>query len=125
MKQEGGFEMPTVKITISKKFEREDKENLAMEISNIVAKELNKPLSVTQAIVADDATVSFGGNFIAPSAFIVVMSIGGLTPDACKRLSSAFCDLLAKEYGVSSQRVYINFSEKRGQEWGWNSTIFE
>ena len=116
--------MPTVKLTISQKFEREDKENLAVEISNIVAKELNKPLSVTQAIVADDAIVSFGGNFIAPSAFIVVMSIGGLTPDACKRLSAAFSELLAK-YGVSSQRIYINFSEKRGQEWGWNSTIFE
>ena len=117
--------MPTVKLTISQKFDREDKENLAVEISNIVSKELNKPLAVTQAIVADDAIVSFGGNFIAPSAFIVVMSIGGLTPDACKRLTAAMCDLLAKKYGVSSQRVYINFCEKRGTEWGWNSTIFE
>ncbi len=115
--------MPTVKLTISKKFDRNERENLALELTAIVAKEIGKPESVTQAIVEDDATVSFGGNFLAPSAFLVVMSIGGLNHDVCKRLSGALCALLGK-YGVSAQRVYINFSEKKGSEWGWNSDTF-
>ena len=115
--------MPTVKLTISKKFDRNEKENLALELTALVAKEIGKPETVTQAIVADDAVVSFGGNFLAPSAFIFVMSVGGLNPEVCKRLSAALCALLGK-YGVSGQRVYINFSEKRGDEWGWNSDTF-
>lgn len=96
--------MPTVKLTISKKFDRNEKENLALELTALVAKEIGKPETVTQAIVADDAVVSFGGNFLAPSAFIVVMSVGGLNPEVCKRLSAALCALLGK-YGVSGQRV--------------------
>jgi hypothetical protein len=53
--------MPTVKLTISKKFDRNEKENLALELTALVAKEIGKPETVTQAIVADDAIVSFGG----------------------------------------------------------------
>ena len=115
--------MPVVKLTTSQKLERGDQENLALELTAIVAMELNKPAAVTQAIVADNTVISFGGNFMAPSAFIVLMSIGGLNKDACQRLSAAFCDLLAK-YGISSQRVYICFNDKKAEEFGWNSTVF-
>ncbi|MBO4630933.1 MAG: hypothetical protein J5858_03325 [Lentisphaeria bacterium] len=115
--------MPVVKLTTSQKLERGDQENLALELTNIIARELNKPASVTQAIVSDDTVVSFGGNFIAPSAFIAVMSIGGLNRDSCTRLSAAFCELLAK-YGISSQRVYICFNDKKAEDFGWNSTVF-
>ena len=82
--------MPTVKLTISKKFDRNEKENLALELTALVAKEIGKPEAVTQAIIADDAVVSFGGNFLAPSAFLVVMSVGGLPPEVCKRLSARY-----------------------------------
>ena len=115
--------MPVVKLTTSLKMERSDKEKLAVELIQIVAKELNKPASVTQAIVADDSVVAFGGNFASPSAFIALMSIGGLTPDACKRLSAGFCSLLEKS-GISPERVYICFNDKKAAEFGWNSTIF-
>ena len=115
--------MPVVKLTTSRKLERGDQENLAIELTNIVSRELNKPVSVTQAIVSDDNVMAFGGNFIAPSAFIALMSIGGLNPDACKRLSAAFCELLGR-YGISSQRVYICFNDKKATEFGWNSSIF-
>lgn len=115
--------MPVVKLTTSQKLERGDQENLALELTKIVAKELNKPASVTQALVADDAVISFGGNFTSPSAFIALMSIGGLNPDACRRLSAAFCELLGR-YGISPQRVYICFNDKKAEEFGWNSTIF-
>lgn len=115
--------MPVVKLTTSQKLERGDQENLALELTRIVAEELNKPASVTQAVVCDDTVVSFGGNFIAPSAFIALMSIGGLNKETCTRLSAAFCDLLAK-YGISSQRVYICFNDKKAEEFGWNSSVF-
>ena len=115
--------MPVVRLTTSRKLERGDQENLALELTNIVARELNKPASVTQAIVSDDTVVAFGGNFTAPSAFIALMSIGGLTPDACKRLSAAFCELLAR-YGISPKRVYICFNDKKGAEFGWDSKTF-
>ena len=115
--------MPTVKLTTSQRLERGDQENLALELTRIVATELGKPVSVTQAVVVDDTVIAFGGDFSAPSAFIALMSIGGLKPDVCRRLSAAFCELLAR-YGISPQRVYICFNDKKAEEYGWNSTIF-
>ena len=52
--------MPVVRLTTSKTLERSEKEKLAVELTRIVAKELNKPAAVTQAIVADDSVVAFG-----------------------------------------------------------------
>lgn len=115
--------MPTVKLILSKKLERTEKENAALQLTTLVAKELGKPESVTQAVVTDDAVISFGGNFIAPSAFVVVMNIGPIKPEISKKLSIGICALLNK-YGISGQRTYINFCEKHGAEWGWNSEIF-
>ena len=115
--------MPTVKLMISKKLDRNEKEDLALRLTSLVAEALGKPESVTQALVLDDAVISFGGNFLAPSAFLEVMSIGGLSPKVCRHLSSVLCGLFA-DYGVSAQRVYINFNEKRACDWGWNSDTF-
>lgn len=115
--------MPVVKLTTSKKFERAEQEKLAAELIRTAAAELGKPEAVTQAIVSDDTVVSFGGDFSAPSAFIALMSIGGLNRDSCTRLSAAFCKLLAG-YGIDPKRVYICFNDKKGEDFGWNSTIF-
>lgn len=114
--------MPTIKANLSKKLDRKAKEELAVTLTAIVAKGLGKPESVTQTLVCDDTLMSFGGKF-CDNAFIVVMSIGGLTPDVCKNLSRDICAVFVK-LGIPADKVYINFSEQRGSNWGWNSGTF-
>ena len=114
--------MPTVKLVTSQKLVHGDRESLALELTGIAAGELNKPTSVTQAVVTDDTVIAFGGDFTAPSAFIEVTSVGGFSRDVCRRLCAAFCSLLEK-YGITPQRVYICFNDKKGEEFGWNSNL--
>ena len=66
--------MPTVKVTTSKTLERAQKEALCLELSSSVAGILGKPEAYVQVLVSDGETISFGGSFSVPSAFVAATS---------------------------------------------------
>ena len=115
--------MPTVKVTTSKPMERAQQEALCLELSSAVAEILGKPEAYVQVIVSDGTTISFGGTFSEPSAFVVVLSIGEFAAGATGKLSAAFGGIFSR-YGVPADRLYINFSSQKGTNWGWNNSTF-
>ena len=115
--------MPTVKVTTSQALERAQKEALCLELSSAVAAILGKPEAYVQVLVSDGETISFGGGFGAPSAFVALLSIGDFAPGATQKLSAAMGGIMAR-YGVPAERLYINFCPRRGENWGWNNTTF-
>jgi len=115
--------MPTVKVTTSKTLERAQKEALCLELSSAVAGILGKPEAYVQVLVSDDATISFGGSFSVPSAFVAVLSVGEFVPGATRKLSAALGAILER-FGIPPDRLYVNFFARRGEEWGWNNTTF-
>lgn len=115
--------MPTIKVTTSKHMEHAQKEALCLELSSAVAGILGKPEAYVQVLVSDDATISFGGSFSVPSAFVVVLNIGEFAPGATGRMSAAVGAIFAR-YGVPADRLYINFCSREGKNWGWNNTTF-
>ncbi len=115
--------MPTVKVTTSKTLERAQKEALCLELSAAVAGILGKPEAYVQVLVSDDATISFGGSFSVPSAFVAVLSIGEFAPGATGKLSAALGTIFER-FGIPADRLYINFASRRGEEWGWNKSTF-
>ena len=115
--------MPTVKVTTSRALEPAQKEALCLEISAAVAGILGKPEAYVQVLVSDDATISFGGSFSVPSAFVAVLSVGEFAPGATKKLSAAMGAIFVR-YGVPADRLYINFCPRLGENWGWNGSTF-
>ena len=115
--------MPTVKVTTSKTLERAQKEALCLELSSAVAGILGKPEAYVQVLVSDGETISFGGSFGAPSAFVALLSIGDFAPGATKKLSAAMGEIFMR-YGVPADRLHINFCPRRGENWGWNGSTF-
>ena len=113
--KKGGGIMLTVKLTVSQKLERQQKEDLAVKVSGLTADELAGALPEIQVIINDDTVVSSAGNFLAPSAFAAVISGESLSQKSCIRLSAAYCGLLAG-YGISSQRIHICFNGKMRTE---------
>lgn len=109
--------MPTIKITTSAVLSIPQKQDLVKEITSLGASIIGKPERVMQVIVSDGDVIAFGGELEPASAFVVVLSIGGLNPEVCRKLSAAFCDTLA-EYGIPGDRVYLNFSEQGAEKWG-------
>lgn len=115
--------MPIVKVSTSKPMERAQQEALCLELSSTVATILGKPEAYVQVIVSDDVTISFGGSFDVPSAFVVILSIGEFADGAAKKLSAALGGIFTR-YGVPADRLYINFSSQQGKNWGWNNSTF-
>ena len=52
------------------------------------------------------------------------MSIGGLSPQINKELSSEICSCLKDKLGLDGSKVYVRFSESTGSNWGWNGSTF-
>ena len=115
--------MPIIQVTISKHLERAQQEALCLELSSTVAGLLGKPEAYLQVLVCDRATVSFGGSFSVPSAFVSVISIGEFTGETTKKLSAGIGAILAR-CGVPADRLYIDFAARKGFEIGWNNSTF-
>jgi len=115
--------MPTIILQTSVKCTDKQKNILAKELSKICAAQLNKPETYVMSIVRDDVTVFFGGK-TKQAAMLEVSSIGGLNPTVNAAFSKAICEFLSESIKIDSDCVYINFTNIKGENWGWNSKTF-
>ena len=58
------------------------------------------------------------------AAFVDIRSIGGLGDDVNRKLSQKVCKLLKDSLGILPDRVYLNFTDLKAGNWGWNGTTF-
>ena len=115
--------MPLIKMQTSVKCTDEQKNGIAAELSGICAKTIGKPETYVASVVEDDAVITFGGE-PAAGAFVEVKSIGGLNGSVNKELSTAICECLESELGISGSKVYINFTDVPASSWGWHGGTF-
>ncbi|HVV70433.1 MAG TPA: phenylpyruvate tautomerase MIF-related protein, partial [Verrucomicrobiae bacterium] len=90
--------------------------------SKLLSEQLGKPEDYVMAAIEPPAQMIFAGS-IAPTAFLSVKSIG--LPDAkLKPLSAALCSLLKEHAGIVQDRVYIEFNNAQGKNWGFDGDTF-
>ena len=58
------------------------------------------------------------------AAFVDIRSIGGLSNEVNRKLSQQVCNLLKDSLGISTDRVYLNFTDVEAGNWGWNGSTF-
>ena len=58
------------------------------------------------------------------AAFVDIRSIGGLSQDVNRKISQQVCKLLKDSLGIAPERVYLNFTDVKAGDWGWNSSTF-
>ncbi len=90
--------------------------NLSKKISALT----KKPEQYVMAILNPDIAMSFAGSD-EPCCYVEVKSIGSLLP---KEMTPVLCDLIESEIGVSTERIYINYVDIEGQNWGFNRSTF-
>ena len=54
----------------------------------------------------------------------LIATIGGLTPEKNKIVSERICELLESELKVPRERMFLNFSDVPGTDWGWAGRTF-
>ena len=110
--------MPSIKLETSANLSREEESRLALEIANLAAAELNKPLSVVQVRVQGGLTVSVGDTVCSDSAFLHFALIGKISPEVKSTLPEKFTVLLEK-YGINKKHLFLHYTETAPDAWGW------
>ncbi len=114
--------MPLITLYASKDPEESKKQELLAGLSRIVSNKLGKPESYVMVNFVKAETMLSGA--IKACAFADVRSIGGLTPDVNKKLSSEIGFLVETYLAIPKDRLYINFTDVPASDWGHNGGTF-
>ena len=112
--------MPMLSLRTNVVIPQDKHEKLISGLSTIVADGIGKPEQYVMVAI-EEASLLMGGK-PGPAAFIDLRSIGGLSPAVNGRLSALLCDAMERVLAIPKNRVFINFTEVSGGNWGWNGS---
>ena len=112
--------MPFIQVNTSSKSNVENVDLLQKDISKMVADLTGKPENYVMTMIQIDNKMTFAGSD-EPCCFINVKSIGSLTPLS---MSKSLCELIASKTNINTNRIYIEFSDVKASNWGFNSSTF-
>jgi len=112
--------MPFIQVNTSSKSIVENDYLLQKDISKMIADLTGKPENYVMTIVQRNLKMTFAGSD-DPCCFIKVKSIGSLSPSS---MSKSLCDLISSKTNINTDRIYIEFSDVKASNWGFNSSTF-
>ena len=112
--------MPFIQINTSSKSVVENEDLLQKDISKLVADLTGKPENYVMTMIKLDSRMTFAGSD-EPCCFMQVKSIGSLNPSS---MSRSLCDLIASKTNINTNRVYIEFTDVKSSNWGFNGSTF-
>jgi phenylpyruvate tautomerase len=114
--------MPLLKLETNVTLSEDKRKKLLPALSKIVAETIGKSEDYVMVTVNSSAILMSGKP--GDAAFVDIRSIGGLSNEVNQQLSKFFCALLNESLGVTQDRIFLNFTDINGDNWGWKgSTI--
>ena len=114
--------MPLLKLETNVALPEDQKKSLLTALSKIVATTIGKPEVYVMVTMSNSAMQMAGVQ--GSAAFVDIRSIGGLSHEVNRKLSKEICQLLKDSISVPPGRVYLNFTDVPGANWGANSSTF-
>ena len=114
--------MPTLIIHTNVETPADRRQRILQDASSTVAKVLAKPESYVMVIMKMNPDMLFAGD-AAPLAYLELKSLG-LPEDRTRELSAALCRFMEAHFGVSAERVYIEFASPPRHLFGWKGATF-
>lgn len=114
--------MPYLKINLNQTLSQEKADEFLKVSSQKLAEALLKPESYVMVELSDAKPLIFAGSTDA-AAYVELKSIG-LAPSTHRSLSKMICELLESQLNIPQARIYIEFSDIKGANWGWNASTF-
>ena len=112
--------MPFIQINTSSKSVVENDDLLQKDISKMIAVLTGKPENYVMTMIQRDAKMTFAGSD-EPCCFIKVKSIGSLDPSS---MSKSLCEFISSKTNINANRIYIEFSDVKATNWGFNGSTF-
>ncbi|KAJ6865446.1 hypothetical protein NC651_035879 [Populus alba x Populus x berolinensis] len=98
--------MPALIISTNVSLDGVDTSSILSEATSEVAKVIGKPEKYVMIVLKGSIPISLGGTE-EPAAYGELVSIGGLSPDVNKTLSSVVASILEKKLSVPKSRPFI------------------
>jgi phenylpyruvate tautomerase len=114
--------MPTLIIQTNVVIPADRCKQILEDASSTVAEILGKPESYVMVILKFNTDMLFAGKD-APLAFLELKSLG-LPEDRTSALSADLCKFMKTHFGISQERIYIEFASPPRHMFGWNSGTF-
>ncbi len=114
--------MPLIKFETTATLSDEKRKRLLSSLSKIVADATAKPEQYVMVSLIP-ASMTMAG-VTGDTAFADIRSIGGLNPQVNNQLSDKICALAQEICGIDPARVYLNFTDVKAGNWGWNGETF-
>ncbi len=114
--------MPLLKLETTAALAEGQRQQLLASLSKIVADAIGKPEQYVMVTISP-ADIQMSGK-PGDAAFVDVRSIGGLSAEVNRRLSEKVCAVLAQSLRMPANRIYLNFTDVEGSNWGWNGNTF-
>ena len=112
--------MPFIQVNTSFKSVVDNDDLLQKDISTMVAELTGKPENYVMTMIQRDIKMTFAGSD-EPCCFIKVKSIGSLSPSS---MSKSLCELITSKTNINTNRIYIEFTDVKASNWGFNSSTF-
>lgn len=114
--------MPYLSVQTNISVNSQQKPLLLAELSQQISKILGKPESYVMIALDDARPMLFAGSD-APTAYLQLKSLG-LHEQQSAEYSAALCELVSKQLGIDTARIYIEFSSPARHLWGWDGRTF-
>jgi len=114
--------MPLLKLETNVALSDDKHKSLLETLSKIVAQMLGKPEDYVMVVISS-ASILISAT-PGDAAFVDLRSIGGLGEAINRQLSHKICTLLKQSLSIAPDRVYLNFTNLDGVNWGWNGNTF-
>jgi phenylpyruvate tautomerase PptA (4-oxalocrotonate tautomerase family) len=110
--------MPLVKVETTVLPTPEKRDTLLATLSRIAAETIGKPEQYVMVSITPAAMLMSGKS--GDVAFVEVRSIGGLNSTVTAELSQKISATLGQSLQIPPDRIFLNFVEFEGANWGWN-----
>ena len=114
--------MPYLLIQTNQELSTEQSASLLKKASKNVASTLGKPESYVMVAIQAATPMVFAGND-KPLAYLQLKSLG-LPESSTQEFSAVLCNLINSELGISTDRIYVEFSAPERHMWGWDKSTF-
>ncbi len=115
--------MPLIKVQTSIAPDAAAIATLLKTLSAQLAQHTKKPETYVMTLFEANIAMTFGGTTEAV-CYVEVKSVGTMSPAQTLAMSQDFCQTISAAIAVPPERIYIEFADAKGYQWGWNGATF-
>ena len=100
--------MPYIEAKLSVKLDENQRNDLQVQLTNVVSNAFAKPKAYIMANIEDDKSLYMPEKKLEKGAYVSVSLLGTTSKSACQILTKGICDILAI-YGINGSNVYVTY----------------